>query len=133
MKKILFILVAVLALAGCSSDDDNNTTNDVVGKWVQTYYRNSSTNSFIGQNDGTYFLFNADGSFTFFYSGWGAINSTTTGKYKLSGSASLPAGLQLEYGNETGTIYISTLDNDGNATFSVDGLLYTGTYKFRKE
>lgn len=133
MKKLIFLLVAVLALAGCSSDDDNNATNDVVGKWVQTYYRNNSTNSFIGQNDGTYFLFNSDGTFTFFYSGWESFNETITGKYKLSGSASLPAGLRLEYGNETGTIYISTLDNDGNATFSVDGLLYTGTYKFRKE
>lgn len=133
MKKALFILAVMLALFGCSSDSDNTTANNVVGKWVQTSYRNTSTNSFIGQNDGTYFLFNADGTFTFYYSGWGSVNSTTMGKYKLSGSSSLPANLQLEYGNETGTISISTLDNDGNATFVVDGLLYTGTYKFQKE
>jgi len=132
MKKFLFTLVAVLALVSCSSDDnENNGINEVVGKWVQTYYRNSRTNSFIGQEDGSYFLFGSDGSFTFFCSGWGAINETTTGKYRAS-SNSLPTSLQLEYGNgEKATIYISTIGNDGNATFSVDGLLYTGVYKFQ--
>lgn len=133
MKRILFALVAVLALASCSSDDnENNGVNEVVGKWVQTYYQNTTTSSFIGQEDGSYFLFNSDGSFTFFYSGWGSINETTTGKYRAS-SNSLPTSLQLEYGNgEKATIYISTIGNDGNATFSVDGLLYTGVYKFQR-
>lgn len=133
MKRILFALVAALALVACSSDDDNNGgVNEVVGKWVQTYYKNSTTNSFIGQEDGTYLLLNSDGSFTFFYSGWGSSNETTTGKYRAS-SNSLPTSLQLEYGNgEKATIYISTIGNDGNATFSVDGLLYTGVYKFQR-
>jgi hypothetical protein len=133
MKKIVLALVALLSLVSCGGDDDNNPANEVVGKWVQTYYQNTTTNSFIGQEDGTYFLFNSDGSFTFFYSGWGSINETTTGKYKVVGSASLPASLQLEYGNgEKGTIFISLVGEDGNATFSVDGLLYTGVYKFKR-
>lgn len=133
MKKFIFALVAVLALVSCSSDDDeNNGVNEVVGKWVQTYYQNTTTNSFIGQEDGTYLLLNADGSFTFFYSGWGSINRTETGKYRAS-SNSLPCYLQLECGNgEKATIDIFNIENDGNATFIIDGLLYNGIYKFQR-
>jgi len=133
MKKIFVLLVAAFTLFGCSGDDDEKGVNEVVGKWVQTYYRNSSTNSFIGQEDGTYFLFNSDGSFTFFYSGWGSFNETTTGKYVITGSASIPAFLQLEYGNgEKAKVDILSRDEKGDATFTIDGL-YTGTYKFRKK
>ena len=133
MKELLVLMVAVFALLGCSGDDDEKGVNEVVGKWVQTYYRNSSTNSFIGQEDGTYFLFGSDGTFTFFYSGWGSFNETTTGKYRVTGSASLPAFLELEYGDgEKAKVDILSPDANGDATFVIDGL-YTGTYKFRKK
>lgn len=137
MRKLVLIMFASLFLLSCSKDDGGEagdvSVNEVVGKWVQTYFRSRNTNTFIGQEDGTYILFKSDGTFTFFYSGWGSSNRTTTGKYKIPGSASLPAFVQLEYGdNETGTIDISTLDNEGNATFLVNGLLFTGTYKFKK-
>lgn len=128
MKKFLFMLVAVLCLFSCSSDDSNDDNLNVVGKWVQTYYQNTGTGSFIGQEDGTYFLFNSDGSFTFFYSGWGALNETTTGKYRVEGFS-----LLLEYGEgEKATIYITKLQENGEAVFSIDGLLYTGVYKFQR-
>jgi hypothetical protein len=132
MKKFVFILLSVFALLSCSKDDGEGERFSIAGEWVQTYYENNTTNSFIGQEDGTYFLFNSDGSFTFFYSGWGAINRTTTGRYTVEGS-SLPLSLRLEYGEgETAIIYVSTIGEDGNATFSVDGLLYTGNYKFKR-
>lgn len=135
MKKILVMLFAVLAFAGCSGSDDDspNAELGITGKWVQTYYRNSSTGSFIGQEDGTYFVFNADGSFVFFYSGWGALNSTISGKYVINGSASLPVFLELEYENgNKAKVDVLSLDANGEATFVIDGLLYTGTYKFSK-
>lgn len=129
MKKYLFVLLAFLSLVSCSKDETGEDGFSVVGKWVQTYYRNSGTNSFIGQEDGSYFLFGSDGSFTFFYSGWGAINETTTGKYRQEGSNTL----RLQYGEgETATVVISNLQEDGEATFTIDGLLYTGVYKFKR-
>ena len=132
MKKFVFILLSVFALLSCSKDDGEGERFSIAGEWVQTYHENTTTNSFIGQEDGTYFLFNSDGSFTFFYSGWGAINRTTTGRYTVKGS-SLPLYLRLEYGEgETAIIDVSTIGEDGNATFSIDGSIHRGVYKFKR-
>ncbi len=129
MKKILFLLFAVFAFAGCSGSDEGDVSGgfDVVGRWEQTYFESKSTGTFIGQKDGTYFRFGSDGSFTFFYSGWGAINSTTAGTYKVEGYGFL----RLTYEGGTATVQILQLDESGEAVFLLDGL-HTGTYKFRK-
>jgi hypothetical protein len=34
--------------------------------------------------------------------------------------------------DETATVVISNLQEDGEATFTIDGLLYTGVYKFKR-
>ena len=129
--KLIFLSLVCLLAISCSGGDDEPPTPsfDAIGKWEMTYYRNSSTSSFIGQRDGTYFLFSSDGSFTFFYSGWGAINSTQTGTYEVVGEGCLKL---ISSEGEKATIYITGLDESNEAVFSVDGLLFTGTYKFRR-
>ena len=128
MKRYLLVLTAVLCLFAWSKDDAKEESFSVVGKWELTAYQ-TTAGSYIGQEDGSYFLFGSDGSFTYFYSGWGAINKTVTGNYRQEGSLCV----KLAFEGEAATIYITNLQENGEAAFSIDGgLLTTGNYKFKR-
>ncbi len=129
MKKIFFLLFA-LVFAGCSRDDDDAEFKrlDIVGRWEQTFFESSIIHIYVSQKDGTYFRFGSDGTFTFFYSGWGIFNTTITGTYEYEDYGVI----RLTYGNETGSIIVMDPEEDGDTIFYIYGLQYDGAYKFRK-
>ena len=110
MKRYLLVLTAVLCLFACSKDDAKEESFSVVGKWELTAYQ-TTAGSYIGQEDGSYFLFGSDGS------------------YRQEGSLCV----KLAFEGEAATIYITNLQENGEAMFSIDGgLLTTGNYKFKR-
>lgn len=129
MKKFLFGLLAclLLGLSSCSKDEEKTKdyAEPFVGKWVQTFYKSSSTGTFIGQEDGTYIEFKANGTFTFFLGS--VFNETTTGTYSVPYENHIVLNPE---GEKEATI--SVYDFEGNnATFQF--LLFnTGTYKMQK-
>lgn len=127
MKKVFFMLLAVIAFCGCSNEDEPNHAEAIYGKWVQVSYK-SSTGGFIGQEDGTYIQFNQNGTFEFFYSGLGVFNETTRGTYKT------PTSFVIELLKEDGTTAEITINQiEGNkATFHFL-YLHNGTYKFERK
>jgi hypothetical protein len=131
MKWILSIALAcMLAFAGCSKEETpKDYAEPYVGKWVQTAYKSSSTGTFIGQEDGTYVQFNADGTFIHFYSGWGSFNETTTGTYKMTSDMSM----ELSIPGETSKATIDFYDVDGKTARVQFLQFYTGTYEFEKQ
>lgn len=127
MKKILLLSLAycMLAITGCSKDEEPNYAEPYIGKWVQTAYK-ASSGAFIGQEDGTYIQFNADGTFIFFLGG--VFNETTTGMYKMTSGISM----ELNISGETSKPTIDFYDVEGN-TATVQFLFFnTGTYKMEK-
>jgi hypothetical protein len=130
MKQLSYLLLAcALAFTGCSKEEAPDHAEPYIGKWVQTAYRNSSTNSFIGQEDGTYVQFNADGTFTHFYSGWGSFNETTTGTYKMTSDMSM----ELSIAGEASKATVDFYDVEGNTETLQFLFFHTGTYKFEKQ
>lgn len=130
MKRCYFILLAffMLVIGGCSKDDNEpkNYGEPFIGKWVQTAYKSSSTDTFIGQEDGTYIEFKADGSFIFFLGS--VFNETTTGTYSIPYENHI---VLIPEGEKEATISVYDLEGK-NATFQF--LLFnTGTYKFEKQ
>lgn len=129
MKRLLFALLTcvLFGLISCSKDEEKtkNYAEPFVGKWVQTAYKSSSTGTFIGQEDGTYIEFKANGTFTFFLGS--VFNETTTGTY----SAPYENHIILKpEGEKEATISVYDLEGS-NATFHF--LLFnTGTYKMQK-
>ena len=130
MQKLLFGLLTCLLLgfSSCSKDDEQakNYTEPFIGKWVQTAYRSSSTGTFIGQEDGTYIEFKANGSFTFFLGG--VFNETTTGTYSVPYENHIV--LKPEDEKES---TISASQFEGNTATFQFLLFNTGTYKMKKQ
>lgn len=129
MKNLYYLLIIyILAFAGCSKSETPNYAEPYIGKWVQTAYKSSSTETFIGQEDGTYIQFNANGTFTYFYSGWGAFNETTTGTYKMTSDMSM----ELSIPGETLKATIDFYDVERNTATLQFLFFHSGTYKFKK-
>lgn len=129
MQKLLFSILACLlfAFSSCSKDEEKpkNYAEPFVGKWVQTFYKSSSTGTFIGQEDGTYIEFKANGTFTFFLGS--VFNETTNGTYSVPYENHV---ILKPEGEKEATISVSDLEGN-NATFQF--LLFnTGTYKMQK-
>lgn len=130
MKQLFYLsLACVLALAGCSKEEAPNPAEPYIGRWVQTAYQSSSTGTFIGQEDGTYMQFNADGTFTHFYSGWGAFDETTTGTYKMTSDMSM----ELSIPGESPKATIDFYDVEGETARVQFLFFHTGTYMFEKQ
>lgn len=85
MRRILSIsmLLFAILLSSCSKDEDkqDNYSDKIIGKWVQTAAYLDSDGYFIPLNDGTYFQFNTDASFV--YHKGGVINETLSGTYTM--------------------------------------------------
>lgn len=126
MKNLVLCLFAILLLVSCSKDDEpKDYASNVYGKWVQTAYKSSSTGTYIGQEDGTYIEFKANGTFTFFLGS--VFNETTTGTFSVPYENHIV--LKPE-GEKEATI--SIYDLEGNkATFQFL-FLNTGSYKMER-
>lgn len=129
MQKLLFSLLACLlfVFSSCSKDEEKpkNYAEPFIGKWVQTFYKSSSTGTFIGQEDGTYIEFKANGTFTFFLGS--VFNETTNGTYSVPYENHI---ILKPEGEKEATISVYDLEGS-NATFQF--LLFnTGTYKMQK-
>jgi len=101
LKSVIILSVVcltVLAFTSCSDDDDNNNVNPLVGVWLQV---SSSTETFsngesqgvnndvVDENNFIRITFNADGTFTEFYSDdfSGTVETETDGgTYTTSGN-----------------------------------------------
>lgn len=129
---IALTLGVVLYAPGCSSDDlpdeDSKKNEFIYGRWIQTAFLSSSTNTFIGQEDGTYIDFKRNGTFEFFYSGWGAFNETTKGTFTIA--SEFLVNLKLEDGTDA-TISIS--ERSGNKAEFQFLYMHTGRYKMEKQ
>ena len=135
IKKVLFYiaLISALILIGCTSGEEpgfeeSSLRDQLIGKWYQTEYRSPSTGTFIGQEDGSYIEFKSNGSFIYFYSGWGSFNETQTGTFSVAGSSIV--NLSISDGS-SGSITI--LDIEGStATFQLFGI-GSGILKYVKK
>lgn len=129
MKKLLFALIScVLVLYSCSKDESpKNYSEEIIGTWYQLSYKNNSTDSFIGQEDGTYIRFDNNGHFEFFYSGWGVFNETTIGTYSMN--TDFLVELVLEDGTKASIIITEKEGNKAKFQFQD---LYAGTYEMEK-
>jgi hypothetical protein len=55
MKNILILMMAIVVLSSCSKDNDDDATNQIVGKWklvkIEYYKRDANTNGSLQSTD----------------------------------------------------------------------------------
>jgi hypothetical protein len=55
MKNILILMMAIVVLSSCSKDNDDDATNQIVGKWklvkIEYYKRDANTNGSLQTTD----------------------------------------------------------------------------------
>lgn len=99
MKKVLLVLIAILALTSCSSDDDKNNSSEIetklIGKW---FFENPNNNPTVNNS----FTFTSDGKVIYSYWDGGSGNNydSETGTFSFNEDVmtmTFPEGVSLTF------------------------------------